>query len=100
MIKHIVMWKLKENALNASKIENATKLKNQLENLVHDIKEIKKLEVGIDCTSNNDNYDVVLYSEFETRDDLNTYQVHPKHVDVAKFVGEIREERACVDYIF
>ncbi|KMT20862.1 Dabb family protein [Clostridium cylindrosporum] len=99
MIRHTVMWKLKDSALDASKIENATKLKNMLENLKHDIKEIVSIEVGIDSTDNDDNYDVVLYSEFETLDDLNTYQNHPKHVEVGKFVAQIRESRVCVDHI-
>lgn len=99
MIKHIVMWKLKENALGSSKIENATKLKNSLENLKKDIKEIITIEVGIDCTNDINNYDVVLYSEFQTKEDLNTYKNHPKHLEIGKFVAEIREGRKCVDYI-
>lgn len=98
MIKHTVMWKLKESALNSSKSENATKIKTLLENLKHDIDVLKCIEVGIDCTDNTNNFDVILYSEFESLEDLSTYQVHPKHVEAGKFIKEVVESRACVDY--
>ncbi|MEG0372206.1 MAG: Dabb family protein [Clostridium sp.] len=98
MIRHIVMWKLKDNLASSSKIENALKLKNQLLNLKHDIKEIKEISVNIDSSNIRDNYDVILSVDFDSFDDLNTYQNHPKHIEVAKFVAEIRESRVCVDY--
>lgn len=96
MIKHIVMWKLKDTP---SKWENATKLKNQLKNLKHNIPEIISINVEIDCSDNNQNYNIILISEFKTMDDLTTYQNHPKHLEVGKFVNEITEKRSCVDYI-
>lgn len=98
MIRHIVMWKLKDNALSSSKIENAVKLKNLLINLKHDIKEIKSITVDIDSSNIEDNYDIILTADFDSFEDLNTYQNHPKHVEVAKFVSEIRLSRACIDY--
>ena len=47
MIKHIVLWRLKDHAMGASKNENAKKLKALLESLRDNLKEIKHLEVGI-----------------------------------------------------
>ena len=49
MIKHIVLWRLKDHAMGASKKENAEKLKSLLEALRDTIKEIKHLEVGINA---------------------------------------------------
>jgi hypothetical protein len=43
-------------------------------------------------------YDIVLYSKFNSIDDLNEYQTHPEHVKVSKFIGNVREERVVVDY--
>jgi hypothetical protein len=48
MIKHIVMWKLEENAEGNTKLENAKIIKEKLEALVGIIPEIVELEVGID----------------------------------------------------
>lgn len=98
MIKHIVMWKLKDFAAGADKEENAKKLKQSLESLVGVIGEIKALEVGFNFNPSPAAFDVVLYSEFESREGLEAYQKHPEHLKIVDFVGEIRSERAVVDY--
>ncbi|MGB3729565.1 MAG: Dabb family protein [Thermodesulfobacteriota bacterium] len=41
---------------------------------------------------------MVLYSEFDDQEGLNAYQNHPEHVKIVDFVGEIRTDRAVVDY--
>jgi len=98
MIKHIVMWRLKEFANGVNKEENARKLKSHLESLKSKIKEIKRIEVGINIKSSDAASDVVLYSEFDSMDDLEAYQRHPEHMKVVDFVNEIRLERRAVDY--
>ncbi len=98
MIKHIVMWKLKDSARGVSKEENAMELKSVLEDLKSKIDVIKEIEVGIDFNKSAAAYDVALYSVFDSRDDLQTYQKHPEHVKVVDFVNEIRDERVVVDY--
>ncbi|MGH7909816.1 MAG: Dabb family protein [Thermodesulfobacteriota bacterium] len=98
MIKHIVMWRLKEFADARGKEENAKKLKSHLESLKSKIKEIKHIEVGINIKSSDAASDVVLYSEFDSMDDLEAYQRHPEHMKIVDFVNEIRLERRVVDY--
>ena len=98
MIKHIVFWRLKDSALGKSKIDNSLELKSVLEDLQNKIGTIKKIEVGININNSKAAYDVALYSEFDSREDLETYQKHPEHVKVFGFVNEIREDRAVVDY--
>ena len=98
MIKHIVLWRLKDHAMGASKKENAEKLKSLLEALRDTVKEIKLLEVGINADGSPHAADVALYSEFLSWDDLAAYQRHPEHLKVASFVQEIRLERHVVDY--
>ena len=47
MLKHIVMWKLKEFAEGKTKAENALIMKENLERLVGIVPEIISLQVGI-----------------------------------------------------
>lgn len=98
MIKHIVMWKLKDFAEGGDKFQNARKMKADLEALKAKIPQIKHLEIGINTIPSDASYDVVLYSEFENEMDLNSYQKHPDHLKIADFVNRIREQRAVVDY--
>ncbi|HUI29796.1 MAG TPA: Dabb family protein [Candidatus Acidoferrales bacterium] len=98
MVKHIVMWKLKEQAHGNSKMVNARLIKEKLESLNGKIPGMLKLEVGADFSGTNDSFDVALYSEFKSKDDLNNYQNHPEHRAIMPFVAEAREERRVVDY--
>ncbi|MCW6071743.1 Dabb family protein [Clostridium botulinum] len=98
MIKHIVMWKLKEFAEGKSKLENANIIKINLEDLKHRIDEVKLIEVGVNINNSQQAYDVVLYSEFENLEDLNSYQNHPDHLKVREFINEVKEDRIVTDY--
>ncbi len=98
MIKHIVMWKLKDSHDGLSKSEIAKKLKSELEDLKNKIPQIKKIEAGINFNPSDASYDVALYSSFESKEDLAIYQKHPDHMKVAEFVSQIRTERCVVDY--
>lgn len=100
MIKHIVMWKLKENAEGRSKHENAEIIKKDLEALVGQIDVIRHLEVGININETNQNYDVVLVSEFDNMDDLSKYANDERHLKVVKFVKMVVENRIAADYTF
>jgi hypothetical protein len=98
MIKHIVMWKLKDSAEGRSKAENARIIKTLLEALPEKIEQIKTIEVGININPSDMAYDAVLVSEFASLDDLNTYQNHPEHKKVQGFVKAVREARVVADY--
>lgn len=98
LIKHIVMWKLKEFAEEKEKFENANIIKKNLEDLQNKINEIKFIEVGININQSAQAYDVVLYSEFANIEDLNIYQNHPDHLKVSEFVSKVRDKRVITDY--
>lgn len=99
MIRHIVMWKLKETAEGASRAENARTLKERLEGCRDIVPGILRLEVGIAEPGLDSNYDVVLVSDFADKAALDAYQVHPTHAALKDFVMAVREARACVDYV-
>lgn len=98
MIVHIVFWKLNEEANGMSKVENAKAIKQKLEDLNGKIEGCLKIEVGFDFLHSAESVDVVLYSEFESKEALNFYANHPLHKAVMPFIAEARSERRVVDY--
>jgi len=99
MVKHIVMWKLKEEAHGNTKEKNALLIKEKLEALNGKIEGLKCLEIGIDFLGGG-NFDVVLYAELEKKETLDVYQNHPLHQAVLPFIREAAADRKAVDYEF
>ena len=98
MIKHIVMFRLKESALGRSKNENLQELKILLESLQEKIPVVKCLEVGINMGKSASASDIALYSEFDDIKALEEYRIHPEHVKVVEFIDKICSERRVADY--
>jgi len=98
VVKHIVMWKLKDSHNGESKSEIIDHVKKILEELTTKIREIVELEVGVNFNPSEAAYDVVLYSVFNSREDLEIYQKHPDHLNVAGYISDVRTERTVVDY--
>ena len=99
MIKHIVMWKLKNEGGSEIKRLNAQKLIIELEYLRKKIVQIKALKTGINIYPENE-YDVMLEMEFDSMEDLIIYQKHPEHQKVVEYLKTIRELKASIDYEF
>jgi len=91
MIKHIVMWKLRNKA-------DAEIIKDNLEALVGKIPGLLSVEVGIDFSNSEQSADVVLYSELENREALAAYQAHPEHQAVIPLLKAAAVSRTVVDY--
>jgi len=98
MIKHIVMWTLKDEAEGVGKAANAQKMKQLLTALKPLIPVLRELEVGTDVFAATPACDVILYTAFDTRADLDAYQVHPEHQRVVAFVKQVAASRSVVDY--
>jgi hypothetical protein len=98
MIKHIVFWRLNESAYGNDKQTNAKILKEKLLEMQNKVSGMIKAEVGFDFSNEKDSCDVVLYSEFENKEALHQYQVHPDHEEIKKWLSEVRYERRVVDY--
>jgi hypothetical protein len=95
MVKHIVIWKLKEE----NREENALIIKETLESLNGQIPGLLHIEVGFDFSKKESSVDIVLYSEFETKQHLDDYIVHPLHIAVGPIVRGATFERRMIDYI-
>lgn len=98
MLKHVVMWKLKEQAEGKTKAENARFMKEHLEALLGVIPELKSVQVGINVKESDMAYDAVLISEFEDEEALAVYKVHPEHMKISLYCKKIRESRVVVDF--
>ncbi len=101
MLKHIVLFKLADEAEGNTKVENALIIKQRLEALSEVIPEIVDIEVHINAGNMpEDNYDIMLESEFENARYLQIYATHPAHLKVVEFIGKVRIARAAIDYEF
>lgn len=98
MIKHIVMWKLKDEAEGADKPSNAREMKRRLDECANIVPGQLRFEVVLAQPGLEATYDVVLYSEFADKAALDAYINHPTHKAVVPFIGAVREGRQCMDY--
>lgn len=95
MIRHVVMWRLKDTP---NKAANAVRIKQLLEGLRDKIPGLLKIEVGIDFSAAETSADVVLLSEFADLAALEIYQRHPLHVQMKPEIGSMTAERRMVDH--
>jgi hypothetical protein len=98
MIKHIVAWTLKDHAKGNDKATNAKLMQEMFASLRGKIPGMLKLETGIDFSKTDASYDVMLYTEFESKEALAGYQAHPDHKALMPFIAEVRVGRMLVDY--
>lgn len=97
MVKHIVLFKLKEEVPAAEKLAVMNRFKEAIEALPAKIPFIRRIEVGLNINP-AETWNIALYSEFDTLDDVKAYAVHPDHQAAGKLLAEVKESRACVDY--
>jgi hypothetical protein len=97
MIRHIVFWRLNGDTPEARAAQTA-EIKAALEGLNGRIPGLLHLEVGSDFSRGPDSTDIVLYSEFASREALAAYHDHPDHLLVAPLVKAARCERRVGDY--
>lgn len=99
MIRHIVMWKIKDFAEGNDKETNITLAKEKLGAVAKKLPQVKFFEFGRCIKSGEMFFDVALNMEFETAEDLELYLNDPDHKALSAFVSRIRSDRAVVDYI-
>ena len=97
MVRHIVLFRLKESLSQAEKRDIAVRFKTAIEALPEVIGFIGKIEVGLNINP-GEQWHIALYSEFDSLDDVKYYAQHPDHVAAGKLLAHVKESRACVDY--
>ena len=98
MVKHIILWHLKDE-LSAEEKGNVKKgIKEGLEGLAGKIPGLVEIKVQTEGLASS-NAEVMLDSTFEDEAALKGYAVHPEHVAVAD--GKVRpytKTRMCLDF--
>jgi quinol monooxygenase YgiN len=98
VIKHIVMWKLKDYAEGATRAENAVRVKEWLDACRDAVPGMLRFEAVVAEEGFEASCDVMLYSEFASRAALDAYNAHPLHLLLKSRVAPLREGRQCFDY--
>lgn len=97
MVRHVILWKLKELSSEEKKavVEN---IKKNLEALVGVVPGLISLDINIEPLASS-NADVMLDSLLEDEAALKEYQTHPEHVKAADtYVRPYTEVRMCMDF--
>ena len=97
MVKHIVMFKLKETLSAEEKLVVMNDFKAAIEALPAKIDVIRKVFVGL-TINEAEQWDICLESEFDSLEDVKLYAAHPDHVAAAGILKDAKQDRACVDY--
>ena len=98
MVKHVILWVLKDEYEGIEREEIKKGIKDGLEGLKGQIPGLIDIKVNTQPLESS-NCDVMLDSTFEDEKALSRYSAHPLHVAVA--TGKVRpftKSRTCMDY--
>ena len=94
MITHIVLFKLTEPTT-----ENMAETRKKLLSMDGKIDLLRHLEVGVDVIRSERSFDIALTTRFDSREDLQAYQVHPYHAgEVIPHMKSVCSSIVAVDY--
>ncbi len=98
MVKHVILWTLKEEFDEKQKAEIKKEIKEGLEGLFGKIPGLIDIKVYINGFETS-NADLMLDSSFESFEALKAYAIHPDHVYAADtFVRPFTASRSCLDF--
>ena len=99
MVKHIILWQLRDDLAAEERERVKQDIKAGLEGLAGRIPGLTDIRVHVDGRLDSSNADVMLDSTFTDEAALKAYAVHPEHVAVAD--GKVRPYtslRTCLDF--
>ena len=98
MVKHVILWQLKDELSDAEKAAVKAGIKEGLEGLKGQIPGLVDIKVYTNGLSSS-NTDLMLDSTFENEEALKNYATHPAHVAVAdNKVRPFTASRNCLDF--
>lgn len=98
MIRHIVMFKLKDYPNEILKKQAALEVKNRLDQLPKNISFIQNYQAGIDTRKLEWSYDIVLQMDFNNLTEVDAYTIHPSHQEFIAFNKDYSVFKVSVDY--
>lgn len=96
MVKHIVLWELKEEAKGENLSDTINLLQGKFKDLIGVIDGLTAIEVG--SNYNGSKFDIALYCEFTSKEAEKAYQGHPEHLKIKAVVQTLVCDRAAIDY--
>lgn len=98
MVKHIILWQLKDELSAQEKKTVKAGIKSGLEGLKGQIPGLVEIQVQTEGLASS-NAEVMLDSTFVDESALKTYSAHPAHVAVANNnVRPFTKTRMCLDF--
>ena len=99
MVKHVLMWQLKEEFSPEQVAQIKKEAKEALEGLVGVVPGLVEARVTIDGLPSS-NADFMLDATLTDEASLKAYTIHPAHVEVADSkVRPYTRNRVCIDYV-
>lgn len=93
MVKHVVMWTLKDKNRAAALKEGIDAMKGKVPSMVD-------VESGINYNGSDAAFDLVLISVHRSKEELEAYQDDPVHGEFKKLIGPEALSRHVVDFEF
>ena len=93
MVKHVVMWTLKDKS-------KAEFLKNEIDGMKGKIPSLVDVESGVNYNESDAAFDLVLISIHRSKEELDAYQVDPIHQAFAQLLKPEVISRHVVDFEF
>ncbi len=98
MVRHVILWQLKDELSDEQKIKVKSEIKESLEALKGKIAGLNDIRVYCDCLETS-NADLMLDALLQDKNALNAYAVHPEHVKAAnEKVKPFAKQRVCMDF--
>jgi stress responsive alpha/beta barrel protein len=98
MIRHVVMWVFPEESAGRTREDNLLRAFELLQALPDAIPLIRRFDVATDQLGGEKQAHLMLDSDFDDWDALETYQQHPAHLEVVAFFREVGTTRLAVDH--
>ena len=96
MVRHIVLFKLKDNST-----ENCLKAKEVLLSMKGKVPELRSIEVGVDYLHSERSFDLALIVTVDNKEALEQYQLDPYHCSVVKtHMHAVRSDSVALDFEF
>lgn len=93
MIVNNVLLKLKNNDT-----ENIKKAQEVLLGMKGKIEVLLDIQAEMNIRPSQTAYDIILITKFKSLDDMNEYLIHPVHLEVGKFIGDVLDTQTSVCY--
>jgi hypothetical protein len=94
MFTHIVFFRMKEATDGTAQM-----VRDALLSLKGKVPQLRDIEVGIDVVHSERSYDLALVARFDSREDMEAYQVHPEHQKVVEYIRSVTTSSVAVDYV-